>query len=168
MRKIIFVALVSLIGFFSSTDCKAQYDYLKFGDFGVTSVEPMSFTSVKGAVWVDVENPQAGFSVTEVYGKLYCNDRALIEGKADDYYVPNGNGRLNLTGVASLCPGVSIIDVLGLLFFNPEEYTVDIKAIITDDGTDPVVKEVKNMPVLTLLKKDETANINTNESTDSK
>ena len=168
MRKIIFVALASLIGFFSSTDCKAQYDYLKFGDFGVTSVSPLSFTSVRGAVWVDVENPQVGFSVTEVYGKLYCNGRALIEGKADDYYVPNGNGRLNLTGVASLCPGVSIIDVLGLLFFNPEEYTVDIKAIITDDGTDPVVKEVKDIPVLTLLKKDETANAENNESTDRK
>ena len=168
MRKIIFVALVSLIGFFSSTDCKAQYDYLKFGDFGVTSISPLSFTSVRGEVWVDVQNPQVGFSVTEVYGKLYCNGRALIEGKADDYYVPNGNGRLNLTGVASLCPGVSIIDVLGLLFFNPEEYTVDIKAIITDDGTDPVVKEVKDIPVLTLLKKDETANAENNESTDSK
>lgn len=168
MRKIIFAALVSLIGFFSSTDCKAQYDYLKFGDFGVTSISPLSFTSVRGEVWVDVQNPQVGFSVTEVYGKLYCNGRALIEGKADDYYVPNGNGRLNLTGVASLCPGVSIIDVLGLLFFNPEEYTVDIKAIITDDGTDPVVKEVKDIPVLTLLKKDETANAENNESTDSK
>lgn len=155
MRKIIFVALVSLIGFFSSTDCKAQYDYLKFGDFGVTSVEPMSFTSVKGSVRVEVENPQVGFSVTEIYGKLYKNGVALIEGKADDYYVPNGNGRLNLTGVASLCPGASIFDVLGLIFFEADQYTVDIKAVITDDDKDPVVKEVKNIPVLTLLKKDE-------------
>ena len=168
MRKIIFVALVSLIGFFSSTDCKAQYDYLKFGDFGVTSVSPLSFTSVKGAVWVDVENPQVGFSVTEVYGKLYCNGVALIEGKADDYYVPNGNGRITLTGTASLCPGASIFDVLGLIFFDPEQYTVDIRAIITDDGAAPVIKEVKNMPVLTLLKKDETANAENYESTDSK
>ena len=168
MRKIIVIALVSLIGFFSSTDCKAQYDYLKFGDFGVTSVSPLSFTSVRGEVWVDVENPQAGFSVTEVYGKLYCDGRALIEGKADDYYVPNGSGRLNLTGVASLCPGVSIFDVLGLIFFDPQMYTVDIKAVITDDGAAPVVKEVKNIPVLTLLKKDEQQIQLNNESTDSK
>ncbi len=168
MKKLILLVVVSIIASISADECKAQYDYLKFGDFGVTSISPVSFTSVRGEVWVDVENPQVGFSVTEVYGKLYCNGRALIEGKADDYYVPNGNGRLNLTGVASLCPGVSIIDVLGLLFFNPEEYTVDIKAIITDDGTDPVVKEVKDIPVLTLLKKDETANAENNESTDRK
>ena len=166
-RLIVFILAV-ILGMTWADDCKAQYDYLKFGDFGVTSVSPLSFTSVSGSVWVDVQNPQVGFSVTEVYGKLYCNGRALIEGKADDYYVPNGNGRLNLTGVASLCPGLSIIDVLGLLFFNPEEYTVDIKAIITDDGTDPVVKEVKNIPVLTLHKKDETANAENYESTDSK
>ena len=168
MKKLILLVVVSIIASISADECKAQYDYLKFGDFGVTSISPVSFTSVRGEVWVDVENPQVGFSVTEVYGKLYCNGRALIEGKADDYYVPNGNGRLNLTGVASLCPGVSIIDVLGLLFFNPEEYTMDIKAIITDDGTDPVVKEVKDIPVLTLLKKDETANAENNESTDRK
>ncbi len=153
-RLIVFI-LSFILGITWADDCKAQYDYLKFGDFGVTSISPVSFTSVRGEVWVDVENPQAGFSVTEVYGKLYCDGRALIEGKADDYYVPNGSGRLNLMGVASLCPGVSIFDVLGLIFFDPQMYTVDIKAIITDDGAAPVVKEVKNIPVLTLLKKDE-------------
>jgi hypothetical protein len=153
-RLIVFILAV-ILGMTWSDDCKAQYDYLKFGDFGVTAISPVNFTSVRGEVWVDVENPQAGFSVTEVYGRLYCDGRALIEGKADDYYVPNGNGRLILTGVASLCPGVSIFDVLGLIFFDPQMYTVDIKAIITDDGAAPVVKEVKNIPVLTLLKKDE-------------
>jgi hypothetical protein len=45
--------------------------------------------------------------------------------------------------------------VLGLIFFEADQYTVDIKAVITDDDKDPVVKEVKNIPVLTLLKKDE-------------
>jgi hypothetical protein len=95
------------------------------------------------------------FRAKRVYGKLYKNGVALIEGKADDYYVPNGNGKITLTGVASLCPGASIFDVLGLIFFEADKYTVDIKAIITDDGEDPVVKEVTGMPVLTLLKKDE-------------
>lgn len=154
-RKLIVLVVAVFVGLAAEEECRAQYDHLKFGDFGVTSISPVSFTSVRGEVWVDVENPQAGFSVTEVYGKLYCNGRALIEGKADDYYVPNGRGRLNLTGVASLCPGVSIFDVLGLIFFDPQMYTVDIKAIITDDGAAPVVKEVKNIPILTLLKKDE-------------
>jgi hypothetical protein len=154
-RKLIVLIVAMFVGLAAADECRAQYDYLKFGDFGVTSVEPMSFTSVKGSVWVEVENPQVGFSVTEIYGKLYKNGVALIEGKADDYYVPNGNGRLNLTGVASLCPGASIFDVLGLIFFEADQYTVDIKAVITDDDKDPVVKEVKNIPVLTLLKKDE-------------
>lgn len=154
-RKLIVFIVVLFAGLAAADDCRAQYDFLKFGDFGVSSVSPLGFTSVKGSVWVDVENPQVGFAVTEVYGKLYKNGVALIEGHADDYYVPTGNGRITLTGVASLCPGASIFDVLGLIFFDPEQYTVDIKAIITDDGADPVIKEVKDMPVLTLLKKDE-------------
>ena len=151
-----FVAyVVAVIAFLASAEeSKAQYDTLKFGDFGVTSVSPVDSVSVRGTVWVDVENPQVGFSVSEIHGKLYKNGVPMIEGKANDYYVPSGSGRLEISGFASLCPGVSIFDVLGLLFFNPEEYTVDIKAIITDDGAEPVVKEVNDIPVLTLLKKD--------------
>ena len=154
-RKIIVFVAVLLAGIAAAVDCRAQYDYLKFGDFGVESVAPCDSLSVKGSVWVEVENPLAGFSVTEVYGRLYKNGVALIEGKVDDYYVPNGSGRITLSGIASICPGTSVIDVLGLIFFEAEHYTVDIKAVITDDGAAPVVKEVSNMPVLTLLKKDE-------------
>ena len=168
MKKLILLVIMSVIAFLSADECKAQYDTLKFGDFGITSISPKSFTSVGGAVWVDVENPQVGFKVSEIYGKLYHNGVPMIEGYANDYYVPTGNGKLHITGTASLCPGISIFDVLGLLFFNPEEYTVDIKAVITDDGAEPVVKEVKDIPILTLLKKDETENTNINESTDSK
>lgn len=155
-RKFVVYAIAVIAFLASVEESKAQYDTLKFGDFGVTSVSPVDSVSVRGAVWVDVENPQVGFWVTDIYGKLYKGNKALIEGRADDYYVPSGSSRLDLTGIASLCPGVSIIDVLGLIFFKPEEYSVDIKAIITDDGADPVVKEVRNIPVLTLLKKDET------------
>ena len=168
MKKLIVAVIVSVLGFFSSEECKAQYSSLKFGDFGITSISPAGFTSVKGSVWVEVENPQAGFTVSKVEGKLYKNGVPMIEGYVEDYYVPTGNTRVELYGRTALCPGTSIIDVLGLMLFNPEEYTVDIKAVITDDGADPVIKEVKDIPILTLLKKDETSNTTTDESTDSK
>ena len=166
-RLIVFILAV-ILGMTWAGDCKAQYDTLKFGDFGISSITPKSNTSVSGTVWVDVENPQVGFKVSEIFGRLYHNGVSMIEGHADDYYVPSGSGKLYITGTASLCPGITIADLIVFLFFNPDEYTVDIKANITDDGADPVFKEVNNIPVLTLLKKDETANINTNESTDSK
>lgn len=160
MKKIILAVVVSVLGFLSSNDCKAQYAALNFGDFGISSISPLSLTSVKGSVWIDVENPLVGFKVSEIEGKLYKNGVPIIEGKCDDYYVPNGNGRLVLTGTAGICPGVSIFDVLGLVLFDPKEYTVDIKAIITDDGADPVEREVKDIPILTLLKKDGNENEN--------
>lgn len=168
MRKLILVLIISVLGFFSAEECKAQYNTLKFGDYGITSISPISFSAVKGSVWVEIANPQAGFTVAQVEGKLYKNGVPMIEGYVEDYYVPSGSTRVELNGRASICPDVTIVDVLGLLFFNPEEYTVDIKAIITDDGAAPVVKEVKDIPILTLLKKDKTANAENNESTDSK
>ncbi len=153
-KKFIVLILTIFVGFAAAEECKAQYDTLKFGEFGVSSVSPISSTSVKGKVWVDVENPLGGFAVSNIEGRVYKNGVPLVEGRPDDYYVPNGKCRLYLTGVASLCPGASIWDVLGLIFFQASQYTVDIKAVVTDDGADPVVMEVKNIPVLTLLKKD--------------
>lgn len=154
MKKLILLVVLSVITFISADECKAQYDTLKFGEFGISSITPKGYTAVSGAVWVEIGNPQVGFKVSEIFGRLYHNGVPMIEGHADDYYVPSGDSKVTISGTASLCPGISILDVLGLLFFNPEEYTVDIKAIITDDGADPVVKEVKDIPILTLLKKD--------------
>ena len=168
MKKIILLVVVSLLGFLSSEECKAQYDSLKFGDYGVSSITPKGFSSVKGSIWVDVENTLPGFTVSNIEGKLYRNGVPMIQGHADDYYVPNGKSKVTITGVASLCPGISIFDVLGLVFFEAELYTVDIKAVITDDGAEPVIKEVKNMPVLKLLKKDGDENNQSDESKNSK
>ena len=168
MKKIFLLVAVAVVSLLFSYECRAQYDSLKFGDYGVASVSALSFTSVRGSVWIEVGNPQTGFTVSEVEGKLYKNGVALIEGHADDYYVPNGDTRITLTGVASLCPGVSILEVLGLILFEPELYTVDIKAVITDDGGDPVVNQVKNIPVLTLLKKEDLVKLSSHESKNSK
>lgn len=164
-KRFLVLVVAFVVGFASAEDCRAQYDVLKFGDFGVTSVRPAGEASVSGSVWVDVDNPQVGFTVSEIYGKLYKNGVPLIEGHAADYYVPTGEMKLTITGTASLCPGASIFDVLALIFFKPEYYTVDIRAMVTDDGADPVLMEVKDIPVMTLLKKDKT---DTYEGKDSK
>lgn len=167
MKKFILFVIMSVTAFVSAADeCRAQYDVLKFGDFGVQTVRPVGYGSVYGKVWVDVDNPLVGFTVTEIDGKLYKNGVALIEGRANDYYVPSGGSRIFIDGQATLCPSASLFDVLGLIFFDPNQYTVDIKAVVTDDGGQPVEMEVKDIPVMTLLKKDKKENIY--ESKDSK
>ena len=160
MKKLMVLLLIIFAAFLSSVECRAQYDTLKFGDYGVSSVKPLSSESVQGKIWVDVDNPLVGFSVANIVGRVYKNGVPLVEGRPDDYYVPHGKSRLTLTGIASLCPGASLWDVLGLIFFQASQYTVDIKAVVTDDGASPVEMEVKNVPVLTLLKKDKDKNRN--------
>jgi hypothetical protein len=153
-KKFIVLILSIFVGLVMAEECKAQYDTLEFGDFGVSSVKPIGYESVRGKVWVDIENPLVGFTVSDIEGCLYKRGIPLVKGRPDDYYVPSGKSRLNLTGIATLCPGASLWDVLGLIFFQASQYTVDIKALVTDDGAQPVEMEVKNVPVLTLLKKD--------------
>ena len=65
-KKFIVLILTIFVGLTAAEECKAQYDTLKFGEFGVSSVSPISSTSVKGKVWVDVENPLGGFTVSNI------------------------------------------------------------------------------------------------------
>ena len=168
MKKFLLVVVTFFLAILSSWESKAQYNTLKFGEFGITSITPLGRGSVKGRVWIDVENPLPGFSVSNIEGKFYLDGRALLEGHVDDYYVPSGTNRITLTGTATMCPGATLLDILGLMLFDPEMSTVDIKAVVTDDGADPVVMEVRNMPLLKLLKKDGEENETNDESKNSK
>lgn len=142
-------ALISMV---AADDCAAQFSKMTISDYGVKSIVPESFTSVRGAVWLDVVNPMESFTVSGVTGKVYKNGVAFIQGSADTFTVVNGESRVQISGRASLCPGASLWTVLGLLFFDPEDYSVDISVTITMASGKSRVVEKKNLPVSVLLK----------------
>lgn len=152
MRKFIAILFVSVLTCIASEVCRAQFSKLSFGDYGVSSIRPESFSAVSGAVWLDVTNSMEGFKISEISALVYKNGRSFVSGTANDVYVPSGASRVNISGRAALCSGASLWDVLALLAFNPEDYSVDLTVRITlDSGPSRLVSQ-KNLPVKTLLK----------------
>ena len=151
-NRIIALLVAAFMALLAADDCAAQFSKMTISDYGVKSIVPESFTSVRGAVWLDVVNPMESFTVSGVQGKVYKNGVAVIQGSTEPFTVVNGASRVEISGRASLCPGASLWTVLGLLFFDPEDYSVDLSVTITMASGESRVVEKKDMPVTALLK----------------
>lgn len=152
MKKFAFALVAAVFALLSEGLCMAQFSKMSIGDYGVESISPDSFTSVNGTVWVQVGNPMIGFTVSEIRGVVYKKGIPFVQGSAKDFMVPSGNSKVTISGNASLCPGASIWSVLGLLFFEPADYSVDMSMRITLDSGQTRVVEKNGMPVSELLK----------------
>lgn len=153
MKNRFFVLLVAaFVSLLAADDCAAQFSKMTIKDYGVKSIVPESFSAVRGAVWLEVVNPMEAFTVSGVRGKVYKKGVPFVQGAADDFTVVNGQSKVEITGRASLCPGASLWTVLGLLFFEPEEYSVDLSLTITMASGATRVVEKKGLPVSVLLK----------------
>lgn len=152
MKRLFMLLLISAVAVLASDKCSAQFSRLSIGDYGIQSINPESFRSVSGAVWLQVTNPDQGFTVSDISGIVYKNNIPFVQGAASTFRVAKGSGKVVISGRASLCNGVSLWTVLGLLSFRPEDYCVDITMRITlDSGESRVVTKYK-VPVSVLLK----------------
>lgn len=144
--------MVCVLAFASSEVCHAQFSKLSFGKYGVSSIRPESLRAVRGAVWLDVTNPMVGFTISEIKGTVYKKGVPFVHGTASDVYIPLGAARANISGRAALSPSASLWDVLALIAFDPEDYSVDLSVRITLDTGETRVVSKSQMPVTTLLK----------------
>ena len=152
MKRLIAILFVGIVALAASGFCHAQFSKLSFGKYGVSSIRPESLRAVRGAVWVDVTNPMEGFTVSEIKGTVYKHGVAFVHGEASDVYVPSGSGRAVISGRASLSASASLWDVLALIAFDPEDYSVDLSVRITLDSGETRVVSKTRMPVAALLK----------------
>ena len=152
MKRLFMLLLVSAVAILAAEECNAQFSKLSIGDYGIKSISPESFRSVSGAVWLEVTNPEEGFTVSDISGVVYKNNTPFVKGTASPFRVERGTGKVAVSGRASLCDGVSLWAVLSLLTFNPEEYSVDIIMKVTmDSGHSRMITKLK-VPVSVLLK----------------
>ena len=152
MRKLILVLLLSVIAVFAAADCHAQFKQIAIGDYAIKSIVPESLSAVRGSVMLEVTNGGDGFTVSDIAGVVYKEGEPFVAGTADAFHVDRGAQKQVISGRASLCQGASLWSVLGLLFFEPEDYMVDISLKVTTDSGDEKVLSRKGMPVTELLK----------------
>ena len=103
MKKTIAIIVAVLVALVASVEGWAQFSKLRFGDYGVESISPESFSAVKGAVWLEVTNPMEGFTVSEIRGMVYKDGVPFITGSAADFRVSSGTGKVVISGRAALC-----------------------------------------------------------------
>ena len=69
-----------------------------------------------------------------------------------DVHISSGSAKVTISGRAALSDTASLWDVLALIAFDPEDYSVDLSVRITLDSGETRVVSKKNMPVAALLK----------------
>lgn len=140
MKRLVTIFVALVVALVVSADCHAQFSRLSFGKYAIESLWPESFSSLKGAVWVDVTNPTEDFTVSQIKGTLYKDGKPFVTGTADSFRVLKGTNKCTVSGRAFLCEGVSFLNVLKLLSFDPEDYTADVTMRVTmDSGASRVV-----------------------------
>lgn len=152
MKRFFAVLLVCVVAFASAEVCHAQFSKLSFGKYGVSSIRPEGLRAVRGSVWLDVTNPVEGFTLSQIKGTVYKNGVPFIHGSASDVRIPYGSARASISGRASLSESASLWDVLALIAFDPEDYSVDLSVRITLDSGSTRVVTKRKMPVPALLK----------------
>ncbi len=147
--------LLGLCLFFSllmAAPAQAQLSKLHFGKYKIVSIRPHGFTSAGGAIQVEVANDSTAFDMKEIRGIVYRNGKPFVQGVCQDLHVASGSTTVRAEGTVSLCPGVSLWSVLGLLFsFDINEFTGDIRMKIIDAKGKEEPYEKQSISIAALL-----------------
>lgn len=152
MKKLFTLFVLAAVWAVAADECFAQFSQISIGKYSIESIRPEGFSAVSGAVSLEVTNSGEGFTVSEIIGTVYKEGVPFVTGKASNFHVAPGSQKLIISGRASLCQGASLWSVLGLLFFDPEDYAVDIRLKVTTASGEVRVLEKKKLPVSVLLK----------------
>lgn len=146
---------LGLLLFFSlvfATPAQAQLSKLHFGKYKIASIRPQGFTSASGAIEVEVTNDSTAFDMRNISGIVYRNGKPFVQGVCQDLHVGKGASLVRAEGMVSLCPGVSVWSLLGLLFsFDINEFTGDIKMDIQKPKEEVERYEKKGLSIAALL-----------------
>lgn len=134
MKRGIYILVIVLLSLVAMP-AQAQLSRLHFGGYTITSLQAQSFSTVAGSARITVTNDTTTFVMSGIKGTVYKLGVPMVDGRAEDIRVPHGKSDVNVRGVASLCEGISVWNVVSCLFgFNINDYTVDISMTITDSA----------------------------------
>ena len=146
---------LGLMLFFSlvfAAPAQAQLSKLHFGKYKIAAIRPQGFTSASGAIEVEVTNDSTAFDMRNIAGIVYRNGKPFVQGVCQDLHVKPGASLVRAEGMVSLCPGVSVWTLLGLLFsFDINEFTGDIEMDIQNAKGEIERYEKKGFSIAALL-----------------
>lgn len=130
MKRYTQIIVLMLAALLSVTGCVSKYKKISASNFVVESIVPTSMRSCTVNVAVDIDNPAPSFKVKdieatvkrggEVFG-LVTADPVALDGKCKRTY------RFPLQ--AQLAEGVGVIQLMAVYkSFNPDDFTLDLKA----------------------------------------
>lgn len=150
--RILFVAAFFACMLFCQ-DASAQMSRLHFSNYKISRISVRSMRSVEGSLQLTCRNDTTGFVMSDIYGVVFKNGRPFVSGLANPVRVSQGTGSLEVSGNASLCEGISLLDVLACIAFDPDDYTVDVRMKVTMNSGESRVVDKRGVSVGALLKR---------------
>lgn len=151
MKRILYILTIAVLSLLA-TPARAQLSRLHFGGYSISSIRPQSFSAVSGSGVVTVTNDTISFSMKNIKGVVYKLGTPLVQGHAEDTFVPRGKSDVHVQGVASLCDGVGIWTLLGCLIgFDINEYTADVSMTVVDEAGNTRQFTESNMSIAAIL-----------------
>ena len=106
MKRKIYILFIAILAVCLTGCSKAKE--ISVTSCELVSLSPSGLKSIDGTVAVGIHNPMFGFRVTNTSGVVYYKGAELVYFTVDDFAVePHCDEKYNLTGRASLAPGIS-------------------------------------------------------------
>ena len=130
MKAKLIILLAALL--FAAAPASAQLTKLRFVNYKLVKIVPLSLEKAKGTFAFDVVNGDGPFTMSNISGTVYKNGKQLVSGMTPNIEVPKGKSSFTIEGLANLSGSTNIMQVLQCIFFKPEEYTIDVSLTVTD------------------------------------
>ena len=130
MKAKLIILLAALL--LAAAPASAQLTKLRFVNYKLVKMVPVSLEKVKGTFAFDVVNDTTAFTMSNISGTVYKNGKQLVSGMTPNINVPKGKSSFTIEGLANLSGNTNIMQVMQCIFFKPEEYTIDVSLTVTD------------------------------------
>lgn len=155
IKTLIFAILTAVIAVASAGEAMAasqKAPKIEVKKYRITDISPEFLNkTVNGTIELTLENRSAPLTLRNINGLIYKHGQEFIKGYCLDITLPRGISVVTIQGTASLCDGVSILEVLKLINFNPDDFSVDFSVNCTFTKGRGLKIERKGIPLRQIL-----------------
>lgn len=124
---------------------------ISISSFKIMGISPVSLRSVDGEVQFTCSSrSRYNIFLSHISGTIYKSGKPLVKGTAAPFSIRPGTTTFVVSGNASLCNGVSMMDVLSSISLNVNDYSADVSAIVKDGGS-MIPISMKNVPLSQII-----------------